>query len=137
VPAGSVIRPPETTPFDHTSIIATLRKLFDFPPLTPRDTAAPDLLGALTGDGSNDGPASIAVPRITPTPEQLARSAARAPNGMQKALGAGAMVLPAAGTDIGSHVERLTTVSNPLPPHTTLGAAADIVAHVKAFLGGL
>ena len=47
VKAGSVIRPPGTTPFDHTSIIATLRKLFNFAPLTHRDAAAPDLLAAL------------------------------------------------------------------------------------------
>jgi phospholipase C len=138
VPAGSVLRPPGETPFDHTSIIATLRNLFDFPPLTPRDEAAPDLLGALTGDGSNDGPPSIAVPQITPTAPQIDRSAARAPNGMQKGLGTAAMLLPTAAADVGAHIERLANIPDPLPGHATVGAAvADIAAHVKAFLGGL
>ncbi len=40
---GSIIRAPGATPFDHTSIIATLRKLFGIASLTPRDAAAPDL----------------------------------------------------------------------------------------------
>jgi hypothetical protein len=34
---GNVIRPSGATPFDHTSIIATLRKLFGFGSLTARD----------------------------------------------------------------------------------------------------
>src|ERR1035437_335930 len=43
VRAGSKIRPTGLTPFDHTSIITTLRKLCNFAPLTARDAAAPDL----------------------------------------------------------------------------------------------
>ena len=135
---GSVIRPPGTTPFDHSSVIATLGKLFGFPALTPRDAAAPDLLEALAGDGSNDGPASIAVPKVAVTPEQLSRSAARAPNGMQKGLGTAAMLLPTAAANVGAHVLRLTKVPDPVPIHANVAAAAaDIAAHVKAFLGGL
>src|SRR5271166_718392 len=138
VPRGSKIRPPGTTPFDHTSIIATLGKLFKFRPLTPRDAAAPDLLDALTGDGSNDGPAAIAVPRLSATPAQLSRSAARAPNGMQRGLSTAAMLLPTAAANIGAHVQRLSIVPDPVPAHATVAAAAaDVVAHVKAFLGGL
>jgi phospholipase C len=138
VPAGSKIRPQGPQPFDHTSIIATLAKLFKFPALTPRDAAAPDLLAALTGDGSNDGPASVAVPTVTVTPEQLSRSAARAPNGMQKGLSAAAMLLPTAASNIGAHVQRLSAVPDPVPTHSTVAAAAaDVAAHIKAFLGGL
>ena len=138
VPPGSIIRPPGDTPFDHTSIIATLRKLFDFPPLTPRDAAAPDLLEALAGDGGNDGPAELAVPKAAATPEQLSRSAGRAPNGMQKGLGAAAMLLPTAAANVGAHVQRLSKVPDPVPAHASAAAAAaDIAAHVKAFLGGL
>jgi len=48
VTAGSVIRPPDDARFDHTTIIATLRALFDIGPLTARDAAAPTLLPALT-----------------------------------------------------------------------------------------
>jgi hypothetical protein len=112
--------------------------LFGLSPLTPRDAAAPDLLEALIGDGSNNGPSAIQVPKLTTTPEQLSRSAGRAPNGMQKGLSAAAMLLPTAAANIGAHVQRLTAVPDPVPSHPTVAAAAaDIAAHIKAFLGGL
>jgi phospholipase C len=91
---GSVVRPNGAVPFDHTSVIATLGKLFGFAPLTKRDAAAPDLLGALTGDGTNDGPDSITVDEATHTAVQVAASAARPPNGMQDALNKAAPLLP-------------------------------------------
>lgn len=138
VPAGSIIRPPGPVPFDHTSIIATLRKLFGFAPLTARDAAAPDLLGALTGDGGNDGPASIQASEATPSPAQLARSAGRPPNGMQHALNATAMLLPTEGADIAAHIQRLAAVTDPAPAHNSVEtAAAAVAAHVRAFLGRL
>lgn len=63
VAAGSVIRPSPGDggpdhPFDHTSIQATLHRLFDLgPALTPRVAAAPDLIGALSLDQpENSGP---------------------------------------------------------------------------------
>jgi phospholipase C len=136
VPAGSVIRPAGSTPFDHTSISATLGKLFKFQPLTQRDAAAPDLLEALSGDGSNDGPASIRANAPLPTPPQIARAMARAPNAMQHALSAAALVLPTAGADLGAHMQRLMTATDPVPAHASVDAAfSAITAHVKAFLG--
>ncbi|MEA2791803.1 MAG: phospholipase [Acetobacteraceae bacterium] len=136
IPAGSIIRPPELTPFDHTSISATLGKLFNFPPLTKRDAAAPDLLRALTGDGSNHGPASVNATDAPPAAAQLARSVARPPNGMQHALNATAMILPTAGANMGAHMQRLAAVTDPTPNTSTGESAADaIAAHVKAFLG--
>jgi Phosphoesterase family len=68
IPAGGRVRaaprsiedgPPY--PFDHTSIIATVRKLFNLgEPLTARDRVVPDLLGALSlALPTNDGPARI------------------------------------------------------------------------------
>jgi phospholipase C len=39
IPAGTVYRAPGATPFDHTSILATLEKRFGIPPLTQRDAA--------------------------------------------------------------------------------------------------
>jgi hypothetical protein len=81
------------------------------PPLTPRDAAALDVLEALTDDGSNNGPSAMPLPKVTTTSEQLSRSAARAPNGMQRGLSAAAMLLPT--------------------------AAADVAAHLTAFVGGL
>jgi phospholipase C len=135
---GSVIRPPGLTPFDHTSIIATLAKLFPFPPLTPRDAAAPDLLAALTGDGSNDGPAFISAPEATPSDAELTAALAARPNGMQAALGTAALQLPTAGADMAAHVRRLSAVPDTAPAHPTVAhAVADVAAHVKAFLGRL
>jgi phospholipase C len=74
VAPGAVIRPAGTTPFDHTSIIATLRKLHGFQPLTARDAAAPDLLSALGPEPANPGPPSIVAPAVAPAAEEVARS---------------------------------------------------------------
>ena len=136
VPAGSIIRPSGLTSFDHTTISATLRQLFKFPPLTKRDAAAPDLLHALSGDGNNNGPPGFDATDQPPAPAELARGAARPPNGMQHALNAAAMLLPTAGANIGAHIQRLGAVTDPSPPLATSGSAARTIgAHVKAFLG--
>lgn len=45
---GTVYRTKSDTPLDHTSILATLEKLFDLPPLTDRDKAAPDVTDVCT-----------------------------------------------------------------------------------------
>jgi len=138
VPAGTVIRPPGMTPFDHTSIIATLRKLFNFAPLTARDAAAPDLVDALavlkTGP-DNDGPSSVAAPAVPPPPAQVARAAAKPPNSLQKSLATAALQLPTAGADPAVHIQRLRVAQDVAPQHATVGdAAVDVAAHVKGFL---
>lgn len=139
VPAGRVIRPPGRTPFDHTSIIATLRKLFGFQPLTARDAAAPNLVDALdafqTGP-DNDGPPSVVAPAVPPSAPQVARSAAKPPNSLQKSLAAAAFHLPTAGADTATHIQRLQSAQDVAPQHATVAdAAADVTAHVKGFLG--
>ena len=139
VPAGTVIRPAGLTPFDHTSIIATLRKLFGIGSLTARDAAAPDLVDALealrTGP-DNDGLPSITAPAVPPAPEQVARSAAKPPNSLQKSLATAALQLPTAGADPDTHIRRLRAARDVAPQHTTVAdAAVDVAAHVKAFLG--
>ena len=50
VKPGSIIKSPTGTPYDHTSIMATLRKRFPElgPPLTARVAGAPDVSNALT-----------------------------------------------------------------------------------------
>lgn len=49
IPAGTVHRVPDgATPFDHTSVLATIEHRFGIDPLTRRDAAAPDVGGALT-----------------------------------------------------------------------------------------
>lgn len=136
VAPGSIIRPTTDTPFDHTSIIATLSRLFDFPALTARDAAAPDLLAALGTDPDNDGPVSISASAVPPAPAQVARIAAKPPNDMQKALAAAALHLPTTGASISAHLQRLASVPDAVPSHPTAAdALADIRIHVKAFLG--
>jgi phospholipase C len=138
VPKGSIIRPPGLTPFDHTSIIATLRKLFPFAPLTARDAAAPDLLAALSGDGTNDGPAFITAEEATPTDQELASATAAKPNGMQAALGTAALLLPTAGANTTMHAQRLASVTDTAPAQPTVATmAAEVLVHVKAFLNQL
>jgi phospholipase C len=133
---GSIIRPPGLTPFDHTSIIATLRRLFAFPPLTARDAAAPDLLGALGATPDNDGPPTVTAAAVPPDAPTLARAAQRPPNPLQRSLSAAALHLPTAGADIAAHLARLRAVPPAAPAHATVAAAAaDAAAHVRAFLG--
>lgn len=74
VPAGTVFRPPgfvpnqqsTAPPYDHTSVIATLREFFGDASfyLTARDAAAPSLGSILSLPSStlNNGPASVSVP---------------------------------------------------------------------------
>ncbi len=134
---GSVLRPRGPTPFDHTSIIATLRALFGFAPLTARDAAAPDLLGLLDPAPLNDGPASIAPRPVAPAPAEVAQLASRPPNDLQRSLCTAAVQLPTAGADIAAHVRRLGSVTDAAASHPTVAAAeADVAAHMRAFLGG-
>jgi phospholipase C len=136
VRAGSVLRPVGPTPFDHTSIIATLRRLHGFQPLTARDNAAPDLLSVLDAEPTNAGPAAVTAPAVPAALEQVARLAARSPNDLQRSLSAMALVLPTKGAELGAHIARLTAVPDPVPAHPTVAdAAADATAHVTAFLG--
>jgi len=136
VPAGSILRPAGLTPFDHTSIIATLRKLFNFAPLTERDKAAPDLLAVLAAEPGNAGPASITAPAIPPAPAQVARAAAKPPNNLQQSLSTLAVQLPTVGADVGAHIQRLVAVPDLVPLHATDGdAAASVLGHMQAFLG--
>ena len=136
VRAGSVLRPTGSTPFDHTSIIATLRALFGFAPLTARDAAAPDLLGVLEPEPLNDGPDSVAAHPVAPAPAQVAALAAKPPNDLQRSLSTAAVQLPTAGADVAAHVRRLASVADAVPRHETVGGAqSEVSAHVRAFLG--
>jgi len=105
IPAGSKIRsapnglpalgPPY--PFDHTSIIATARKLFELGgPSSRRDAVAPDLVGALSlRQPCNDGPAVLtaAAPSVSTIDAQ--RRGTSKPNDMQTRLAQMAASLPA------------------------------------------
>jgi phospholipase C len=144
VKQGTVLRPPGAVPYDHTSIIATLRKRFPAlgPPLSARDAAAPDLGSALTlSEPDNLGPASIQALPYAPTPTEVAKIQLKPLNGMQKGLVHLAANLPStsAGADfqaaVVQHIEALQlTGSKPIPPgqDAHVSVAAD---YVKTQLG--
>ena len=112
IPAGSVIRPPAGAkyPFDHTSILSTLRNLYDLGrPLTRRDAAAPDVLHALSlPEPSNDGPDSLTLPTISPSEELLMAAHQAPPNAMQQALAHLATILPAGAAAAIGHSDMLS-----------------------------
>ncbi len=103
IEAGTVLRPPAPAqpglpayPFDHTSVIATLRKCFKLGgPLTHRDAVAPDLESVLALDApDNPGPESVQPLPYTVSDTEL-QAALDAPlNGFQKAIHEVAAHLP-------------------------------------------
>ncbi|HTV36339.1 MAG TPA: alkaline phosphatase family protein [Xanthobacteraceae bacterium] len=89
VQAGTTLRPPGAVPFDHTSIIATLRKRYPQlgGPLTARDAAAPDLESVLTlTSPDNKGPSRIRALPYAPTPATAATAHVQPLNSNQQAL---------------------------------------------------
>lgn len=106
---GTIIRPSGNIPFDHTSILATLRKRFNLgPPLSNRDAVAPDLASVLNLTApDNSGPAHLdALPYIT-SPGELALAKAIPLNGLQKSLLNLSKLLPRDARDIEGHITKL------------------------------
>ena len=142
IPPGSKIRPPqnadgsEPTPFDHTSIIKTLRELFDLGgQLTARDEAAPSLVGALRlAAPNNDGPASIVPTLVKPSPDALSTRASAAPNGMQDSLANAAANLPVSAPLPGDEIQDANTPVSARYPTVAL-AAASATVRTNLFLG--
>jgi phospholipase C len=122
VAPGSVLRPPPPgepgCPFDHTSIIATVERLFGLaPPLTPRVAAAPDLLRALTLETpENDGPERIAAHPRRPTAAETRAHARRPHNRLQRNLKSVRAGIPGRAARVIAHGHRL---------HTRLGSKTD------------
>ena len=86
---GTILRSPGAVPFDHTSVIATLRKRWPElgPALTDRDAAAPDLDSVLAlAQPDNLGPERVDALPYTPSPADVAFAQAMPLNGMQHAL---------------------------------------------------
>ena len=137
IPAGSIIRPPAVSkyPFDHTSILATLRKLFDLGrSLTARDEAAPDLLSALSlKTPSNTGPANLTFPTITPTDQELIAAHQAKPNDLQQSLAYLASNLPAGSAGVPAHAARLKTAQTAVEPK--FQTVEEALSQVKAGLG--
>ena len=131
IPAGSIIRPPPTShyPFDHTSIIATLRKLFNLGlPLTRRDEVAPDLLTCLSLPApQNTGPRDLPMPIVSPSASDLLNAHQAMPNGMQQSLAQAASRLPMGASGVPAHVSGLINA----PPIPSFGTAGDALDNAK------
>jgi phospholipase C len=144
MPPGSIVRsapagmafdaPPY--PFDHTSIIVTLCKLFALgSPLTSRDRIAPDLLGPLSLlDPTNDGPMRVEHSGLS-VPQNVVRALSYAsPNSHQDALSRMAQLLPSSPT--GAIAPVLAAQVNSAPGFgTVLAAGVDAASRIKSFLG--
>jgi hypothetical protein len=89
VEKGRVLRTSGPVPYDHTSIIATLRKRFPElgGPLSNRDADAPDLDSALTlPKPINVGPRQINAPGYARSPAVAAAAQKKPLNNMQTAM---------------------------------------------------
>jgi phospholipase C len=117
-------------PFDHTSIIATVRKCFGLgEPLSARDAAAPDVAPVLGLDQPvNDSLGLLTVPSYTPSAQDLTAAIGKPLTDMQQDLHRLASILPAADADFGNHIGQLE--SGTVAP---AGPAA-IVADAKRFI---
>jgi phospholipase C len=148
VPDANVPHNGPPYPFDHTSIIATVRKCFNLGgPLTNRDAVAPDLESVLNLDSAdNNGPAKVTPLSYVVSDTEL-QAALNAPlNGFQKAMHEAATHLPplslasnaeAALGAIDDHIENLAngilaTVPDQFTPLTALPFIKD---KVTAFFG--
>jgi phospholipase C len=139
IAAGTTLRN-GAPPFDHTSIIRTLRDRFDptGAPLTGRDASAPSLDIALNLDQpSNDGPDRIDLPAYTPTADELQKAKDMKPNDLQRSLCTVSAYLPQAGMDTMQHLNALTNMLNVFnPEHACVADAADFVReNLESFLG--
>jgi phospholipase C len=105
---GQVLRPTGATPFDHTSVIATLRKRFALgPALTDRDAAAPTFDDVL----NLPAPTNLGPERISAPPVQRERAAGETPpplTDLQSSLVDLAVNLPNPG-DEQNHIRHLET----------------------------
>ena len=147
IKAGTVVRPPDdcTNPFDHTSIIATLRALWGLGgPLTGRDAAAPDLLQVLACDDPNpvwnDGPPKIPPPGDGPSPNEVSAAAQLPPNDQQTGLCALAAHLPSASTAVDGHLAAIEQqIMTPTAPAFSAVEQAGryVEARMKAFIGSI
>lgn len=107
IPAGSVIRPPgDGAPFDHTSILATLHRLYDLGPgPNPRVQAAPDLLSALSlPEPSNLGPEQLDASAAQADGRELQLLRKMGRNNHQKRLRHPATLVPGLAAKAAAHV---------------------------------
>ena len=140
---GTVFRSTTEQPFDHTSIIRTLRKRFGIAQsLTARDAAAPDLESVLNlPTPSNGGPQSVQGRAAPPQDDDEALEHARlAPlNDFQKAMhdAAGYLAPLIHGVTPENHIAALAQGYQPAPsdPSNAIDALQGIRNLVGKLLG--
>jgi phospholipase C len=139
---GTVLRPPGRTPFDHTSVIATLRQRFPLgAPLSARDGAAPSVETALTlSEPTNMGPERIEALPV----ERMARAAAAPSEEQLSELQASLLELsrnlPVEGDDVPAQARRLQSAAPapraaPVESTPPLAAGEIVDLNVRRFLG--
>ena len=139
---STVLRPPGDAPYDHTSVIATLRARFPQlgPPLTDRDSGAPNVGNALTLAGpTNMGPDWIEALPYAASPTAVANTHSSPLNGMQEGLVSLAANLPTAAVGVGKvavpeHVAAVR-LQNYEPPPEALENVQKASAYVRQELG--
>jgi phospholipase C len=134
---ATVLRPTGDIPYDHTSILATLRKRFNLgAPLSNRDAVAPDLEAVLTLDTpDNLGPDHIEALPYVATPTELSQAKAIPLNSMQKSLLDLSKRLPADVLSLEEHIKNLRMAEAVTLEEfnmVTANAAKDITAAVAA-----
>jgi phospholipase C len=138
VSPGTIFRQTSGAPYDHTSIIATVRKRFGLSPsLTKRDAAAPDLDNLLSlPKPTNLGPSRVKALPYAPSPTTAAVAQTKPLNSMQKALvGLAANLPPAPGSNLQIHLARLRTAGPQPAPAPALASVQDARDYVKRQAG--
>jgi phospholipase C len=122
VKQGTTFGQLSAVPYDHTSIIAMLRKRFELgPPLTRRDATAPDLGSVLAlQKPDNRGPPRIKARPYAPSAQSAAVAQTKRLNSMQKALVNLAANLPESpGKNLQAHLASVRAGLKQPPPGTT------------------
>lgn len=138
---GTIFRSQLAQPFDHTSVISTLRKRFGIKsPLTRRDAMAPDLGMVLTLDRPSNGGNEVVKALPSPASDDAAalQQARVAPlNDFQAALHAAAAHLAPLihGVAPEDHVQALQSGIHPIVPSAS--TPADVLPFLKNVLGKL
>jgi phospholipase C len=124
-------------PYDHTSIIATLRPMLGGP-LTRRDAAAPTLENVLTlTTPDNKGPARLRANAYAPTPTLAAEAHTRPLNDNQRALlGLAANFPETPVANLQAHLQEIRTQVRQPPPELSVDVRT-ASAFVKKQVGNL
>jgi len=138
VAPGTVFGKSSAVPFDHTTIIASVRKRFGISgALTARDAQAPDLDSVLTlPRPTNLGPLRLKAIPYAPSPTTAAVAQTKSLNSMQKALvRLAANLPPAPGNNLQTHLANLKATRPQPAPATALASVHDARDYVKRQAG--